>query len=236
MTTTWPNQLAFDLSLLPRPRWRTERAQAARPRESREKIAAAEPELRCDLTVSHSDDDSQLLARIAGGDRDAFRAFYDRYAAKVLAYVRMLSRDAAVSEDVVQEVFLAVFRKAGSYRPERGDVAGWLYTITRNKMVDLWRRRGPGEPAEEEFDFSRLPDERSELASELRLSVRQVLAELSDDQRQAVELAYFGGLTYEETAARLRLPLGTLKSRIRAGLMSMRARLAEAQPREVRNA
>ena len=137
----------------------------------------------------------------------------------------------------MQEVFLAVFRKAGSYRPERGDVAGWLYTITRNKMVDLWRRRDPGEQAEEEFDFARLPDEREQFASELKLSVRQVLAELSDDQRRAVELAYFGGLTYEETAARLQLPLGTLKSRIRAGLMAMRARLAEvARAREVRNA
>lgn len=236
MTTTWPSELAFDLPLLPRPRWRSAAATAPREREAREKIVPAEPDLRREPTVTDAADDSHLLARIAGGDRDAFRDFYDRYAAKVLAYVRMLSRDAAVSEDVVQEVFLAVFRKAGSYRPERGDVAGWLYTITRNKMVDLWRRRGPGEPTEEEFDFSRLPDERSELAADLRLSVRQVLAELSDDQRQAVELAYFGGLTYEETAARLRLPLGTLKSRIRAGLMSMRSRLAESRPREVRNA
>jgi RNA polymerase sigma-70 factor (ECF subfamily) len=200
-------------------------------------MPATRPVLGRETAMSHAADDIQLLSRIAAGDRAAFRDFYDRYAAKVLSYVRMLSRDSTASEDVVQEVFLAVFRKAASYRPERGDVAGWLYTITRNKMVDLWRRRDPGEQAAEEFDFARLPDERSELSSELKLSVRQVLAELSEDQRRAVELAYFGGLTYEETAARLELPLGTLKSRIRAGLMNMRARLAEAaRPREVRNA
>lgn len=181
-------------------------------------------------------DEAALLGRIAAGDRLAFQAFYELYAGKVLAYVRMLSRDSGAAEDVVQEVFLAVFRKAASYRPERGDVAGWLYTITRNKLVDLWRRREPGSEVDPDFDLARLAEEQRGPSSEMKLSLRQVLAELSEDQRRAVELAYFGGLTYEETAERLNLPLGTLKSRIRAGLMKMRARLSNGLRAEVENA
>lgn len=168
--------------------------------------------------------DLELLARIAAGDRQAFHAFYQRYAARVLAYVRQLTRDRAPVDDIVQEVFIAVWRKAASYRVERGDPAGWLYTITRNKLVDSWRRHGKGaetDTAEPETT----PVASAAPTSDLRLDLDQALARLSRDQREAVEMAYFGGLTYEETAQRLQLPLGTLKSRIRAGLMSMRATL-----------
>lgn len=169
-------------------------------------------------------DDLALLDRIAAGDRAAFQAFYERHAGRVLAYVRQLARDRAPAEDVVQEVFLAVWRKAASYREERGDPAGWLYTITRNKLVDSWRRGGRGaeDPA---LDAAELPLAAPPQRSDLRMAVHQALARLSQDQRQAVEMAYFGGLTYEETAERLKLPLGTLKSRIRTGLLAMRATL-----------
>ena len=105
------------------------------------------------LTVEVSD--AQLIGRIATGDRDAFRDFHDRYAARVLSYVRLLARERELAEDVVQEVFLSVWRKAASYRTDRGDVPGWLYTITRNKLVDLWRREG-GAVEEPDFDFDRL--------------------------------------------------------------------------------
>ena len=170
--------------------------------------------------------DAQLIARIATGDREAFRDFYERYAARVLSYVRLLARDREVAEDVVQEVFLSVWRKSASYRSDRGDVPGWLYTITRNKLVDLWRRKG-GAVEEPDFDFGRL--EAADPGGEGRvisIAVRRALATLKREQREALELAYFGGLTYEETARRLDLPLGTLKSRIRAGLARMRSRLA----------
>jgi len=177
-------------------------------------------------TMSDSPSDRSLLERIAAGDREAFRLFYDRYAPKVLAYVRALGRARDAAEDVVQEVFLAVHRRAGTYRPERGEVAGWLYTITRNKLVDLWRQRPVGDDAPE-VDFARLlVDEGGAERKVVSLSVRKALSGLKREQRQAVELAYFGGLTYEETAERLQLPLGTLKSRIRAGLALMRQELA----------
>jgi RNA polymerase sigma-70 factor (ECF subfamily) len=178
------------------------------------------------MTVEVSD--AQLIGRIAAGDRDAFRAFYERYAARVLSYVRLLARDREVAEDVVQEVFLSVWRKSASYRADRGDVPGWLYTITRNKLVDLWRRKG-GAVEDPDFDLGRL--EAADPGGDGRvvsIAVRRALATLKREQREALELAYFGGLTYEETAERLALPLGTLKSRIRAGLAVLRELLSES--------
>lgn len=179
------------------------------------------------LPMATEPTDAALIAAIAAEDRDAFRAFYDRYAAKVLSYVRMLARQRETAEDVVQEVFLSVWRKAPSYRPDRGDVPGWLYTITRNKLVDVWRRKG-GLVEDEDFDFGQLLAQDAGAEGQVvALAVRRALGELKPEQRQALELAYFGGLTYEETAERLALPLGTLKSRIRAGLAILRGVLSE---------
>ncbi|HEX6899678.1 MAG TPA: RNA polymerase sigma factor [Thermoanaerobaculia bacterium] len=166
--------------------------------------------------------DGDLLDRIAQGDLDSFQTFYGRYAGRVLAYARQLGRNRDGVEDVVQEVFVAVWRRAASYRPDRGDPAGWLYTITRNKLVDHWRRLGgAGEPG----DFDDLPFPAWEDGGDLRLAMRQALAQVAPEQRRAIEMAYFGGLTYEETAQRLDLPVGTLKSRIRSGLKRLRTLL-----------
>lgn len=166
--------------------------------------------------------DHDLLGRIAQGDLDSFQIFYSRYAGRVLAYARQLSRQRDVAEDVVQEVFVAVWRRASSYRPDRGDPAGWLYTITRNKLVDHWRRLGdPREPG----DLASLHVAERDEGGDLRLTMRQALAQVTPEQRRAIEMAYFGGLTYEEAAQRLDLPVGTLKSRIRSGLKRLRTLL-----------
>ncbi len=172
--------------------------------------------------------DLELLERVAVADREAFRLFYDRHAPQVLAYVRSLGRSRDASEDVVQEVFLAVWRKAGTYRPERGDVAGWLYTMTRNKVVDLWRKLPTGSDQSSEETLAALSERPEAESRVVSISLRKAMADLKAEQRQALELAYFGGLTYEETAERLKLPVGTLKSRIRAGLALMRGVLAES--------
>jgi RNA polymerase sigma-70 factor, ECF subfamily len=164
--------------------------------------------------------DLSLLARVAEGDLEAFHTFYGRYAGRVLAYVRQLSRNRDGAEDVVQEVFVAVWRRAASFRPDRGDPAGWLYTITRNKLVDLWRRQGENATALDEMSE---PAEPFQERGDLRLTMHQALARVDPQQRRAIEMAYFGGFTYEETAQRLDLPVGTLKSRIRSGLKSLRA-------------
>ena len=169
--------------------------------------------------ASPAPSDLLLLGRIAEGDLEAFHTFYGRYAGRVLAYVRQLGRNREGAEDVVQEVFVAVWRRASSFRPERGDPAGWLYTITRNKLVDLWRRQGDA------VDLAELsePVDATQERGELRLTMHQALTRVAPEQRRAIEMAYFGGLTYEETARRLDLPVGTLKSRIRSGLKSLRA-------------
>jgi RNA polymerase sigma-70 factor (ECF subfamily) len=181
-----------------------------------------------DLPMDPNASDTELVLRIAQQDREAFRLFYDRYAGRLLGYVRQISREREVSEDVVQDVFLAVWRKAASFKPDRGDVPGWLYTITRNRVVDRWRRKG-GLVEDDGFDLVALEaPERGDDGHATDISVRQALGALTPDQRQAIELAYFGGLTYEETARKLDLPLGTLKSRIRAGLARMRGVLDPA--------
>jgi len=177
-------------------------------------------------------DDRQLIERIARQDEDAFHELYDRYGGPVLSYVRMLAREPELSEDVVQEVFLSVWRKAPSFRPDRGDVPAWLYTIARNKLVDLWRRRSTrGDKEDTSVDLTRFDSQaREDEVRVVSLAVRKALSALKREQRVALELAYFGGLTYEETATRLGLPLGTLKSRIRAGLASLRQILSVTEP------
>lgn len=179
-------------------------------------------------------DDIALLASLARGDLEAFQAFYRRYAGKVLEYARQLSRDQDLSEDITQEVFTSVWVKAASFRADRGDVAGWLYTMTRNKLIDHWRRssdrRNPvTQVTSEELERSgnRGRGTRRDSSTVLPLIVHQALAQVPDDQRQAIEMAYFGGLTYEETAEQLELPVGTLKSRIRTGLRAMRSLLGK---------
>ena len=163
------------------------------------------------------------LAEIAQGDIASFQRLYQRFAPGLLAYTRQLCRDDLLAEDLVQEVFVAVWQKAATYQPDRGDVAGWLYTIARHKLINHWRKTGNARTVGA-VDFEQLPA-RVEQGSDLLLTLRQALAQVSPDQRTAIELAYFGGLTYEETAERLRLPLGTLKSRIRIGLRTMRTLL-----------
>ncbi|HEY2293304.1 MAG TPA: sigma-70 family RNA polymerase sigma factor [Thermoanaerobaculia bacterium] len=171
-------------------------------------------------------DDESLLAAIARGDLEAFHQLYERYAGRVLACARHLCRDAALAEDITQEVFTAVWTRAGTFRPDRGSAPAWLFTLTRHKLVDHWRRTGKGVELEALDDLRPLAQDPED--GDLRLSLRQALAHASPEQREAIEIAYFEGLTYEETAGRLALPLGTLKSRIRLGLRVMRQALLEA--------
>ncbi|HEX4962970.1 MAG TPA: sigma-70 family RNA polymerase sigma factor [Thermoanaerobaculia bacterium] len=164
--------------------------------------------------------DEQLLTGTARGDLESFRQFYQGHAGRVIAYAYRLCGDRSLAEDVAQEVFTAVWTRAGTYQPDRGGVAPWLYTLTRNKLVDLWRRSGRNRESEE-LDELRLPQPERD-SGDLQITLRQALTKVNPDQRKAIEMAYFQGLTYEETASRLALPLGTLKSRIRLGLRSMR--------------
>jgi RNA polymerase sigma-70 factor, ECF subfamily len=185
-------------------------------------MAPMAPETDPDETL-----DCDLLARISAGDFDAFHSFYQRHSGRALAFARKLVHDSPgrrdSADDIVQEVFLAVWRRAGTYRADRGDVLGWLYTLTRNKVIDAWRR--PDHHSSAEIAVAAEPAAESS-GGELRLVLHQALARLRPDHRRAIALAFFADLSYEETAGRLALPVGTLKSRIRVGLREMRAILA----------
>ena len=168
--------------------------------------------------------DAALLIAIAGQDRAAFGQFYDRYSGRLSAYVQAMGRGRLPVDDLLQEIFVAVWRKAGQYRPGLGTPEAWLFTITRNKVFDIWRARPPvGEGVA--ADLETLMDTTENPDPALVATIHQALARLPEDQRRPLVLAYFGGFTYEEAARRLAVPVGTLKSRIRSALEKLRALL-----------
>jgi len=171
--------------------------------------------------------DGSLLAAVAEGSEPAFKELYSRYAGRLLAYVRRMGGPRIPAEDVVQEIFVALSVKAGQYRPAAGSPEAWIFTITRHKVVDIWRATNPvvdlGEVPMESVMEPAMPED-----SVTRLSLAKALAALAPEQRRPLELAYFGGLSYEQTAQALGLPLGTLKSRIRATLGQLRTHLGGA--------
>jgi RNA polymerase sigma factor (sigma-70 family) len=165
-----------------------------------------------------------LLRRIAAGDGGALEELYRRYSGRVLAFLRQLCRDSEVAEDLLQEVFLGVWRKAATFDASRGDVAGWLFTICRHKWIDNRRRRHPVA----ELDAMEFDPPAPEESRDLRILLDKAMLILSTAEREALRLAYFGGLTYEETALHLGLPLGTLKSRIRVALRKISIEIRES--------
>jgi RNA polymerase sigma-70 factor (ECF subfamily) len=173
-------------------------------------------------------DDSELLRRIAGGDTYAFDALYRRYVRSVYGLALRRLRDRVDAEDAVQQAFTAVWRSAKTYRPERGPVSPWLYTIARNAIVD--RRRGPraetGTELPDTPSSEAGPPERAE-SSFVSWRVHRALEELPPSEREVIELAYWSGLSQSEVADYLGIPLGTVKTRTRSGLGRLATLLGE---------
>lgn len=175
--------------------------------------------------------DGDLLIRIADGDSAAFETLYRRFSRPVLGLALRLLRDRSRAEDAVQETFAAIWRSAGSYRPDRGPGAPWLYAVARNAIVD--RARARREPT-----FADAPDEASPDAgpadraesSYVSWRVHRAVEDLPASEREVLELAYWSGLSQSEVAAFLGLPLGTVKTRTRTAL----ARLADLLEDEFR--
>ena len=167
--------------------------------------------------------DSALLGRVADRDREAFELLYHRYVRSVFGLALRRMRDRQRAEDAVQETFAAVWRSAGSYRPEQGPAAPWLYAVARNAIVDRLRVRDDtgGEPPEL-VSVEPGPAERAE-ASYVSWRVHRALESLPQKERDVLELAYWSGLSQSEVASFLDIPLGTVKTRTRSAL----ARLAE---------
>jgi RNA polymerase sigma-70 factor, ECF subfamily len=168
--------------------------------------------------------DGELIARVGAGDADAFELLYRRYSRPVFALALRRLGDRGRAEDAVQETFASIWRSAGSYRRERGPGAPWLYAVARNAIVDRRRTLGapPAEAVEEASDEAG-PDERAE-ASWTAWRIHRALAELPEQERRLIELAYWGGLSQSEIADFLNIPLGTVKTRTRSAL----SRLADA--------
>jgi RNA polymerase sigma-70 factor (ECF subfamily) len=168
--------------------------------------------------------DGELIARVGDGDATAFDLLYRRYSRPVFALALRRLGDRGRAEDAVQETFTSIWRSAGSYRRERGPGAPWLYAVARNAIVD--RRRTLGAPpaeAVEEASVEAGPDERAE-SSWTAWRVHRALAELPEQERKLIELAYWGGLSQSEIGEFLDIPLGTVKTRTRSAL----SRLADA--------
>jgi RNA polymerase sigma-70 factor (ECF subfamily) len=168
--------------------------------------------------------DCELLKRIVGRDRSAFAALYDRHAAPLFGLlVRILGRRGD-AEDVLQETFLQVWRDASRFDPGRGSVAGWLFLLGRSRALDHLRRRDPTPPSPDSIpEPATHPDHAAGLVrAETLDSVRRALAQLPAEQRQALCLAFYGGLTHEQVAARQGVPLGTAKTRIRLAVARLR--------------
>jgi RNA polymerase sigma-70 factor (ECF subfamily) len=162
--------------------------------------------------------DGDLIRRIARRDADAFEILYHRYARPVFGLALRRLGDRMRAEDAVQETFAAIWRSAKTYRPERGAGAPWLYTVARNSIVD--RSRNRSEPPTEVPETAATepgPPERAE-TSYVAWRVHRALEDLSENERDVIELAYYGELSQSEIAAFLDIPLGTVKTRTRAGL------------------
>jgi RNA polymerase sigma-70 factor (ECF subfamily) len=170
--------------------------------------------------------DADAMERLAAGDADALRYLFERHASLVHGLAYRILDDVQLAEECVQDVFVTVWRRAGTYDRERGRVTTWLFTITRNRAIELVRRRStrpvPVDAQERIVDESTSPVDVAG-ARERAQRTAQAMAELPPDQLEALQLAYFAGLSHTEIAERLSVPLGTVKSRIRLALDRMRS-------------
>lgn len=179
-------------------------------------------------------DDQELLSRIAASDVEAFESFYDQHAPTLFGVLTKVLASRSEAEDVLQEAFEQVWRTAGSFDPRRGAAIGWLISIGRSRALDRLRSaslrtKREREAAIEDARFSPNGDQMSGFrfaaVNELREAVKAALAEIPDDQKRALELAYYKGMTQVEIAGSLGQPLGTVKTRMLLGMKKLRLRL-----------
>jgi len=178
--------------------------------------------------------DAQLLARIAAGEEAAFGELYDRFSPGLYSFILKMVRDEKEAEDVLQEGFAHIWRRATTYDPARSSPFTWAVMILRNKAIDRLRVRQRLDRTMEKatVEFSHFPEADEAAAGEPERReqgalVRAALTRIPEEQKQAVELAFFGGLTHDQIADKLGAPLGTIKARIRRGLLKLREYLQE---------
>jgi RNA polymerase sigma-70 factor (ECF subfamily) len=190
--------------------------------------------MRRQSKAEETSDDSDLLGGLAAGNQESLAALYDRYGNAALGLAFKVCGNRAIAEDIVQEAFLALWQKPDSFDARRGSAGSFLMGIVHHKAVDAVRREASVHRREE--NFAAEPQESSEdevveaaWVAMRKSKVRAALGQLSDVQREALELAYLQGLTYSDVAARLNIPLGTAKTRMRDGMIRMRTLLAQSE-------
>jgi RNA polymerase sigma-70 factor (ECF subfamily) len=178
------------------------------------------------------DHDVALLRRIASGDRSAFAEFYDRHATLMFSVASKILNDSGEAEDVLQEVFVQIWEKAGKFDPNLGKASSWAVTLVRNRAIDRIRAsqrrtRLAEEAGAEQAIATDVSDTANETVHghEKATLIQTAIVELPAEQRRAIELAYFSGLTQDEISKKLNEPLGTVKARIRRGLLKLRDQL-----------
>lgn len=182
--------------------------------------------MRVSGTQVSQQDEAALLARIRAGDESAMAELYDRYSGIVYGVALRVLGSTASAEDLLQEVFLQLWRNPQAFDPERGKLAPWLAVIARNRSIDMLRRR-PMEEDIDELPISTVVNLEDEAGERLAIDkVRGVLAQLPQEQRKTLEMAFFEGMTHTEISAKLGEPLGTVKTRIRSGLLALRKAFA----------
>lgn len=182
-------------------------------------------------TEQAQNSDSEILHQVARGDEQALAALYDRYKSILFGLILRILHSREEAEDVLQEVFLQVWRRAADFDEARGRAFTWLVTLARSRSIDRLRSLSARERTTEEATRD-VADNISDAAADAIKSeqseiVRGALAELPEEQRRTLLLAYFEGLTQSEIAARLDAPLGTVKTRMRSGMIRLRELLGD---------
>ncbi|HYN99169.1 MAG TPA: sigma-70 family RNA polymerase sigma factor [Actinomycetota bacterium] len=184
--------------------------------------------------VEESSEESDLLSGLAAGDQRSLAALYDRYGNAALGLAFKVCGNRAIAEDIVQEAFLALWQRPESFDSKRGSAGSFLMGIVHHKAVDAVRREAAVHRREENFAVELQESSEDEVVEAAWVAMRKskvlaALRQLSDVQREALELAYLQGLTYSDVAAKLNIPLGTAKTRMRDGMIRLRTLLAQSE-------
>jgi RNA polymerase sigma-70 factor (ECF subfamily) len=196
------------------------------------------PALACSVLAQSVNDtenmerDIDLLRRIAATDRGAFAEFYDRHSTLMFSVACKILNDQTEAQDVLQETFVQIWEKAKNFDPKLGKASSWVAVLVRNKAIDRLRAsQRRSRLAEQAEAHSEIATDLSETVNETMHGqenaklIRSAITELPAEQRNAIELAFFSGLTQNEISAKLNQPLGTIKARIRRGLLKLRDQL-----------
>jgi RNA polymerase sigma factor (sigma-70 family) len=176
--------------------------------------------------------DLELIMRISHRDEDALKLVYERYERPIYTFAYRIVKDAMLAEEVVQELFMRIWNSAEKYDAEQGKLSSWMFTLTRNIAID-WLRRKQSRTSHQVIDADQMnqkPDLANDTAQVVEAmiigdQVRDAMLQLSADQQQVVEMIYYGGYTQQEVSLRCNIPLGTVKSRVRLAMRTLKKQL-----------